>query len=199
MTIAAGAFCFSALGIAVSTFVPNEDAAPAVVNFAVFPLLFISGTFGRIQPGSALDQSRPDLPGPAPEPADGVGVQPLRSGTGLIAGHLGMLVLWGAIGLLVALRRFRGTPRHLNARVGRRDAGPARAVASATGPSSIEVGGTWPGRAAHAPNLDGGRGWGHGGPARDSPCPEPQMGPLRRTIDGTARRPRPGPGPCPCP
>ena len=34
LAIVVGAFCFSALGIAVSTFVPNEDAAPAIINLA---------------------------------------------------------------------------------------------------------------------------------------------------------------------
>src|SRR5215469_4970887 len=48
VTVGAAGFCFSALGIAVSTFVPNEDAAPAIINFILFPLLFISGTFGAI-------------------------------------------------------------------------------------------------------------------------------------------------------
>ena len=48
------AFAFSALGVAVSTFVPNEDAAPAIINFLLFPLLFISGTFYPVRAGSPL-------------------------------------------------------------------------------------------------------------------------------------------------
>ena len=34
LAIVVGTLCFSALGIAVSTFVPNEDAAPAIINLA---------------------------------------------------------------------------------------------------------------------------------------------------------------------
>ena len=47
VAIVAGAFCFSALGIAVSTIVPNEDAAPAIINFILFPLLSISAPSAR--------------------------------------------------------------------------------------------------------------------------------------------------------
>lgn len=44
-TLALGASCFCALGLAVSGVCPNADAAPAIVNFSVFPLLFVSGIF----------------------------------------------------------------------------------------------------------------------------------------------------------
>jgi ABC-2 type transport system permease protein len=112
VTIAAAAFCFSSLGIAVSTFVPNEDAAPAVVNFAVFPLLFISGTFEPIKSGSALDQIARIFPVQHLNRLMSESIfNPYTSGTGLIARHLGMLVLWGAIGLLISLRRFRWESR----------------------------------------------------------------------------------------
>jgi ABC-2 type transport system permease protein len=43
--VAVGALAFSALGLAVTAIVPNADAAPAVVNFIVLPLLFISDVF----------------------------------------------------------------------------------------------------------------------------------------------------------
>ena len=44
-------FCFTALGLrSVSTFIPNEEAAPAIINMVLFPLVFISGTFGPIGP-----------------------------------------------------------------------------------------------------------------------------------------------------
>ena len=56
VTIVCGAFAFSALGVAVATIVPNEDAAPAIINFVLFPLLFISGTFGQISDTSFLSK-----------------------------------------------------------------------------------------------------------------------------------------------
>jgi ABC-2 type transport system permease protein len=40
-----GAFCFCTLGLAITGFVPNADAAPAVVNAIILPLLFLSDVF----------------------------------------------------------------------------------------------------------------------------------------------------------
>jgi ABC-2 type transport system permease protein len=40
-----GAGCFAAIGLAVSGLVPNADAAPAIVNALILPLLFLSGVF----------------------------------------------------------------------------------------------------------------------------------------------------------
>jgi ABC-2 type transport system permease protein len=51
-----GAACFCALGLAISGFVPNERAAPAVVNAIILPLLFISDIFIRIPPDNTLAQ-----------------------------------------------------------------------------------------------------------------------------------------------
>jgi ABC-2 type transport system permease protein len=45
VSLAVGAVCFCSLGMAIVPFIPNEDAAPAVVNASVLPLLFISDVF----------------------------------------------------------------------------------------------------------------------------------------------------------
>jgi ABC-2 type transport system permease protein len=45
VTIVVGAMAFSALGLATTAVVPNADAAPAVVNAIILPLLFLSGIF----------------------------------------------------------------------------------------------------------------------------------------------------------
>ena len=45
ISLVLGAICFCSLGMAVFCFIPNEDAAPAVVNASVLPLLFISDVF----------------------------------------------------------------------------------------------------------------------------------------------------------
>ncbi len=111
VTIAAAAFCFSAVGVAVSTFVPNEDAAPAIINFILFPLLFISGTFGTIESGSTLAHIAGVFP-IRPLILQIVDVfNPYSKGTGIIARDIAMLVLWGVIGLVVSVRRFRWDPK----------------------------------------------------------------------------------------
>jgi ABC-2 type transport system permease protein len=100
-----GSACFCALGLAVSGIVPNERAAPAVVNAIILPLLFISDVFIRMPPDNALAQVgnlfpvrhlalamqgvwTPALNGPV-DPVD-----------------LVWLAGWAVIGLLLALRTF---------------------------------------------------------------------------------------------
>lgn len=111
VAVAAGGFCFSALGIAVSTVVPNEDAAPAIINFILFPLLFISGTFGQVSSTSTLGRVAAVFPVRHLVQAMVAVFNPFGGGTGIVAGHTLMLLAWGAIGLLVSLRRFRWEPR----------------------------------------------------------------------------------------
>lgn len=49
VTVIVGAACFSALGLAITSIIPNADAAPAVVNAAILPLQFLSGVFIPLQ------------------------------------------------------------------------------------------------------------------------------------------------------
>jgi ABC-2 type transport system permease protein len=112
VTVAAAGFCFSALGTAVSTFVPNEDAAPAIINFILFPLLFISGTFGSIKNSSVLAQIANIFPIRHLILLLVAVFNPRISGSGISLTNLGMLLLWGVIGIVISLRRFRWEPRH---------------------------------------------------------------------------------------
>ena len=109
--IVVGAFCFSALGIAVSTIVPNEDAAPAIINFILFPLLFISGTFGPVSSTSFLGRIAAVFPVRHLVLAMEAVFNPFGGGTGIIASHTAVMIGWGIIGLLFSLRRFRWEPR----------------------------------------------------------------------------------------
>jgi ABC-2 type transport system permease protein len=54
VALAVGGACYCAIGIAVSCFVPNADAAPAIVNGILFPILFLSGVFFPVQNGTVL-------------------------------------------------------------------------------------------------------------------------------------------------
>gem|GEM_PF-6519724 len=91
---------------------PNEDAAPAIINFILFPLLFISGTFGTIDNGSALAKIASVFPIRHLNLQMVEVFNPLAKGTGILAADIGMLLLWGVIGLAVAVRRFRWDPDH---------------------------------------------------------------------------------------
>jgi ABC-2 type transport system permease protein len=111
IAIVVGAFCFSALGIAVSTIVPNEDAAPAIINFILFPLLFISGTFGPVSSSSALGRIAVVFPVRHLIQAMVHVFDPFAGGTGIVATHTLIMIGWGLAALIFSLRRFRWEPR----------------------------------------------------------------------------------------
>jgi ABC-2 type transport system permease protein len=111
ISIVTGAFCFSALGIMVSTFVPNEDAAPAIINFVLFPLLFISGTFGQVSDTSLIGRVSAVFPVRALNRSM-IGVfDPFGGGVGVRVGDVAIIVAWGIVGLAISMRRFRWEPR----------------------------------------------------------------------------------------
>jgi ABC-2 type transport system permease protein len=45
VVLVVGAAAFCALGMAITAVIPNADAAPAIVNASILPLLFLSGVF----------------------------------------------------------------------------------------------------------------------------------------------------------
>lgn len=112
-----GAACFCALGIAITAAIPSSDAAPAVVNLVVFPLLFLSGTFFPIT-NSTLNQISGVLPIARLQQAlfDSY-APPVRIGGHLVhaagpaSGDLLVLVVWLAVGVFLAVRWFRWEPR----------------------------------------------------------------------------------------
>lgn len=109
VTIAIAAIVFCALGIAVSSIVPNADAAPPIVNLPYFILVFISGTYfpvsGNLGKIAGYFPLRPFIT------AMYRVFDPLRQG-GVWAGHdLLVLASWGAGATVFAARHFSWAPR----------------------------------------------------------------------------------------
>jgi len=107
LVVGAGSFC--ALGFAVTTVIPNADAAPAVVNATILPLLFISGVFiplGTNAPSWIVWVSRV-----FPVRHFALGLQAGFLGTSFDWVDVGVVAAWGAAGLLIAVRRFNWEPR----------------------------------------------------------------------------------------
>jgi ABC-2 type transport system permease protein len=113
ITLAVGAASFCALGLAVTAAIPNAEAAPAVVNASVLPLLFVSGVFipidvapkwlqaiAGIFPIKHFLEATIDsfLPGP-------------HNPYGWSWGDLAVVAAWGVGGLLIAVRTFSWEPR----------------------------------------------------------------------------------------
>ena len=103
----AGVVTFGALGIAMSHAIPNFDSAPAYVNFVFLPVIFISGVFyssDSLPP--VLDAVAEALP--LKHVIDGLsGAIVTGAGLGENLGALAVVVLWGAAGVVLAVRGFR--------------------------------------------------------------------------------------------
>jgi ABC-2 type transport system permease protein len=113
LTLLVGAFAFCSLGLACTALIPNADAAPAVVNGTVLPLLFLSGVFIPIDDGPGWIRTvaqvfpvRPFLKALTesfiPPPGHPSGWHPAA---------LALVAVWGVVGLVAASRWFRWESR----------------------------------------------------------------------------------------
>jgi ABC-2 type transport system permease protein len=111
LALVAGAFCFCALGIALTAAIPSATAAPAIVNGLLFPILFISGTFYPLAPDSWLARVAEVFPIRHFEEALFRAFDPAAAGNAIAPKALVVMLLWGAGALAIALRSFRWEPR----------------------------------------------------------------------------------------
>ena len=111
VTIAVGAASFSALGLALTSVIPNADASPAVVNASILPLLFLSGIFIPIQDPDAWYVTVAKV-FPVYHFAQAMNAAYFApSGSGFEAGDLLILGAWGVGGAILAFMYFSWEPR----------------------------------------------------------------------------------------
>jgi ABC-2 type transport system permease protein len=111
-TLIIGSAAMCALGLAVSSLIPNSDAAPAVVNAAVLPLYFISNVFTPAdQLPDWLDAVSKVFP--IRHLADGVAsvYSSAPAAPEMPWGSLAVVAAWGIGAAIFALRFFRWEPR----------------------------------------------------------------------------------------
>jgi ABC-2 type transport system permease protein len=108
VTLVLGGATLAALGMFVSTFVKKADAAPAVANITMFPILFLSGIFFPTTnfPGW-LKQVVDIFPVSHLVHAFTYCFSPFATGSGFIGKDLGVLVIWFVAASVLAIRRFR--------------------------------------------------------------------------------------------
>ena len=111
LLVGSGAFC--ALGLAMTTVIPNSNAAPAIVQGVVLPLLFLSDiyfpltfapewlqTVASIFPIRHMSQALQQVFNPEVTVASYQWI------------HLLVLGVWGLVGVVIALRYFRWEPKY---------------------------------------------------------------------------------------
>jgi ABC-type multidrug transport system permease subunit len=111
VALVVGVVCFTAIGIAVSTLVPNQEAAGPIISIVFFVLLFLSGLWYPIDPHSGLSRVASFFPIRPMIQAVYAPFDPRRGISGWAWGQLGTLVIWGAVSVFVALRRWSWAPR----------------------------------------------------------------------------------------
>jgi ABC-2 type transport system permease protein len=111
LTVVVGMLSFTAMGVGVSTLVPNADASGPIVSIVFFLLLAFSGLYFPIKPGTTL--------------ANVSGYFPVRhlitavlasfnlpQGANPWAWHdLLVMAVWGVVALFAAARRWQWSPR----------------------------------------------------------------------------------------
>jgi len=105
-----GGLSLAALGMLVGSLVPNADAAPGIVNFVFFPIVFLSGAFYPIDPASTVAQIMRWLP-LRPFILSMFRLFDPRADSLVDAGDLLVLVFWGIGAAVLAARVFRWEPR----------------------------------------------------------------------------------------
>jgi ABC-2 type transport system permease protein len=111
LALVVGALSFTALGAAMSTLVPNQDAAGPVTSIVFFILLFLSGLWFPIKSGSGLAKFSTWFPIRHFIQAVFAPFN-LEHGASPWAWHdLLVVAIWGVIGAVVAVRRFDWAPR----------------------------------------------------------------------------------------
>jgi ABC-2 type transport system permease protein len=105
-----GVVSFTALGVAMSTLIPNADAAGPVTSVIFFVLLFLSGLWFPVKSGSGLAQISSVFPIRHFITAVFDSFNP-RHGSAWAWNDLVVVAAWGAVGTVVAIRRFQWAPR----------------------------------------------------------------------------------------
>jgi ABC-2 type transport system permease protein len=110
-----GAAVFTALAVAVSTLIPNQEAAGPVVSIVFFVLLFLSGLWYPIDPHSGLAQFSAWFPIRHLIVAVYATFDSRPGVSGWSWRDIGDMAIWGAVAIVVAARRWSWAPHRSNA------------------------------------------------------------------------------------
>jgi ABC-2 type transport system permease protein len=110
LIVLVGGASFCSLGLALTSVIPNADAAPPIVNFTILPLLFVSGIFIPLDSAPAwlihVAKIFPVYHYAQALQASFDPFDPHFEGMDLL-----IVAIWGVAGLLLAMRFFSWEPR----------------------------------------------------------------------------------------
>lgn len=106
-----GAAAFSSLGLAITTVIPNADAATGIIQFSLWPVLFVSDIFYASPSTSWASTVGAVFPIKHLANAMQHPLNPATTGFGIRASDLAALAAWGLLGAVVTARRFRWEER----------------------------------------------------------------------------------------
>jgi ABC-2 type transport system permease protein len=111
LALALGAAAFAGLGLAITGFIRSVEGSSAIVNVIVLPMAFLSGSFGPTRDYPRALEAIGDVL-PLKYMLDAVNAIYLQ-GQNLWDKPTDVAVLagWGALGMAIALRKFRWEPR----------------------------------------------------------------------------------------
>lgn len=112
ITVVIGAAAFSTLGLAVTSILPSETAAPAITNAIVLPLYFISDVFIVDEKPAILLDIAKVFPVQHLAKALAESFDPFATGIPWPWQHWVVIAGWGLLGLAFTLMSFRWTPRN---------------------------------------------------------------------------------------
>jgi ABC-2 type transport system permease protein len=108
ITLVLGTAAFATLGMGITRFIPNAEAAPVVINLTVLPLTFLSGVWF---PVTHLPTWLGDIARifPIRPLADGLqhAFNPFTHGPGIVGADVRTLAIWTAVGVFLMLRFLR--------------------------------------------------------------------------------------------
>jgi ABC-2 type transport system permease protein len=108
LALIVGTAALTTLGIGIVRFIPNADAAPAIVNLVLLPLSFISGIF-FVTDGmpKVLRDIANIFPVHALADALQYAFDPRTTGSGINGADLRTLAIWGVVGVYLMIRFLR--------------------------------------------------------------------------------------------
>ena len=111
VSVIVGAIAFCCMGYALASVIRNEDAAQPITQAVMLPLYFISGVFVAV---TTLPHWLVDVANvfPVRHLADAllIAYDPHTTGAGFAFGDLLIVAAWGALGLVIAVKRFSWLP-----------------------------------------------------------------------------------------